>query len=148
MFEMINRFDLSTPVNMINFRLEMVQSRLKKGEPVAETLIRFGVSRRILYKFIKRFKEYGKLGLCNLSKSPLNHGRQTPHEKIKRLFEVYEEHPYFSDYELNEIVSIPRSTIQYIRKKNNLVKIYKPKKLKKKILEELKKDIKKRKKKS
>lgn len=147
MYEMRNRFDLSTPVSIINHRLKMVQAKLTQHQPVEKVLSIFDVSRPILYKFIGRFKTYGKLGLHNISKAPLNHGRQTPHEKVELLFEIHKEHPYFSSYELNEVVDIPISTIQRIHKKRNLRKVYKPKKLKKKILEKLKKDLKKRKKK-
>lgn len=145
MFEMRNRFNLSTPIGMVNHRSKMVQAKLVMHQPVEKVLDMFNVSRPILYKFIGRFKTYGKLGLYNISKAPLNHGRQTPHEKVKLLFDIHKEHPYFSDYELNEITNIAKSTIQRIRVKNKLIKVYKPKKLKKKILEELKKNLQKRK---
>lgn len=145
MFEMRNRFNLSTPSDIVNHRFKMVQAKLVMHQPVEEVLDMFNVSRPILYKFIGRFKTYGKLGLYNISQAPLNHGRQTPHEKVELLFEIHKEHPYFSDYELNEITNIAKSTIQRIRVKNRLIKVYKPKKLKKKILEGLKKNLQKRK---
>lgn len=138
-------FNMDTPTSLVFQRLEMIQEK-KKGEKVLNILNRFNVSKPLFYKFYNRYGEYGKLGLYDLSKAPHNHGRRTTTKKEELLYRLYEQHPYFSSYEFNEIIDIPPSTIQRIFKRNHFVKVYMPKKQKKIILERLKRELQKRRK--
>ena len=141
MFEMGNRFDLNTPTEVVERRLEMIHTRIKKVETVEEILNQYDVSRRIFYKFLKRYHEYGKMGLYNISRAPLRHGRETSPQKVNELVGLHQKHPYFSSYELHDIVPIPANTIQRILKKRGLEKSYMPKAQKKNILQKLKREI-------
>lgn len=137
-------FNMNTPEDLVLQRLEMIQAK-ERGGKVVNILNKSNISKPLFYKFYNRYLKYGKLGLYNLSKAPHNHGRRTSIEKEEYLHQLYKEYPYFSSYELYELVDIPPSTIQRIFKRNNLVKVYKPKSEKKRILERLKKDLPKRK---
>jgi len=141
MFEMRNRFNLQTPKNVVNQRLEMVYMRLNENKPVKEILFKFQISRPVFYKHLNRYKEYGKMGVYNLSRAPLNNGRKTPNIKTTELLNLYNKYPFFSSYELNKLVSIPPATIQRILKRKKCKKIYKSKSEKKKLLEKLKKEL-------
>ena len=141
MFEMGNRFNLSTPLEIVNHRYEMIQHRIKDDASVEEILEKYDVSRPIFYKFFKRYNEYGKLGLHNISRAPLNHGRKTSTKKENDLLTIYPKYPFFSSYELQELVSIPAKTIQKIFKRKGLPKSYLPKSQKKTILERLKRGL-------
>jgi len=118
----------------VNHRYEMIQHRIKDSVSVEEILEKYDVSRPIFYKFFKRYNEYGKLGLHNISKAPLNHGRKTSPEKENNLLVLYQKYPFFSSYELQELVSIPAKTIQKIFKRKKMHKSYLPKSQKKTIL--------------
>lgn len=131
-------FDMNTPDGLIAQRRDMMQAK-DNGEKVKSILEKYNVSRPIFYKFWKRYQKYGELGLHDLSKAPHNHGRRTQVEKEEQFHQLYRDHPYFSSYEFHELVDIPPSTIQRIGKRNNFVKVYKPKNEKKMILENLKK---------
>ena len=141
MFEMRNRFDFSTPAEIVNHRLEMIQARIKDNIRVENILEEYNISRPVFYKFVKRYNEYGKLGLHNISKAPLNHGRKTPLEKENNLLTLYQKYPFFSSYELHELVSIPAKTIQRILRKRAIKKYYLPKSQKKTILQKLKMEL-------
>ena len=133
-------FNMDTPMSLVSQRLEMIQWK-ERGENIVNILNRFNVSKPLFYKFYNRYKGYGKLGLYNLSKAPHNHGRKTTAKKEDLLCRLYKGHPYLSSYELHELVAIPPSTIQRILKRNRFVKVYMPKKEKKLILAELKREL-------
>lgn len=138
------KFNMNTPEDLVLQRFEMIQAK-ERGEKVVNILNKSNISKPLFYKFYNRYVEYGKLGLNNLSKAPHNHGRRTPIDKEEYLYQLYKKHPYFSSYELHELVGIPPSTIQRIFKRNNFVRVYKPKSEKKRILERLKKELQKEK---
>lgn len=133
------QFNLKTPDAIVERRLEFIQKR-ERGEKVAPMLRECNLSEPTFYKFYNRYKKYGKLGLYDLSKAPKHHGRETKKERQEELFELFHEHPYFSTYELNEVINIPQRTISRLLKKKGMQKLYKPKSEKKRILETLKKE--------
>ena len=55
------------------------------------------------------------------------------------LIQLHNKYPYLSSYELSEICKLSYKTIQRIRKKNNIKKVYMPKSQKKTLLMKLKK---------
>ena len=133
-------FNMNTPKEVISHRFEMIKAK-ERGEKIADVLDEYSISRPVFYKIYCRYTEYGIKGLHDLSKAPYNHGRKTPFKKEACLFRLYRQYPFFSSYEYSEIVDIPPSTIQRIVKKNKFVKVYKPKREKKLILDKLKKAI-------
>ena len=141
MFEMRNRFDFDTPPEIVDHRLEMIQVRIKDNVRVEDILEEYNLSRPVFYKFLKRYHDYGKLGLHNFSRAPLNHGRKTLQEKENSLLALCQKYPFFSSYELHELVSIPAKTIQRILRKRAIKKSYLPKSQKKTILQKLRMEL-------
>ena len=136
MFTMLN-ISPNTPESVINHRLAMISER-NHGSTIDDILIKYKTTKPTFYKFYRRYQEYGKMGLHNLSKAPKKHGTKTNAEDEKSLENLFIQHPYFSSYELNQLISLNPRTIQRIIKRKNLKKVYKPKADKKKILEYLK----------
>lgn len=129
----------NTPQELISKRFEMIQAK-EKGEKIDTILTKYGVSRPVFYKFFNRYTEIGLNGLYDLSKAPHNHGLKIDLKDEKKIVGLFHMHPYFSSYEMNELVHINPKTIQRVYKRNHLVKIYKPKREKKHLLEQLKKE--------
>ncbi len=131
------RFSQNTPESTIQHRLKMISER-EQGSAINKIIVKYNTTKPTFYKFYQRYQEYGKMGLQDLSKAPQRHGTKTNKEDEKNLEDLFIQHPYFSSYELNQLVSLNPRTIQRIIKRKNLQKVYKPKAEKKKILEQLK----------
>lgn len=140
MYEMRDMFDLQTPNEIVEARFDMIQGRVKENKQIKDILSVFKVSRPIFYKFYKRFMQYGRLGLHNLSRAPHNHGRKTPKNKETILLQYHSRYPFFSSYEFSQLTGLNPRTIQRIKKRRNLKKTYMPKMEKKLILEKLKRE--------
>lgn len=126
--------------SVVNQRYAMIRQYLKKDMRVKDLLIKYGITGPDFYKFLKRFKKYGEVGLQNLKRGrriPVN--KTSPDQEVK-VISFHRKYPFFSSYEMDEILSLKPRTIQRILKRYNLKKIYKPKPEKKRILERLKKE--------
>ena len=113
----------------------MVQARLKEGHKVEKILSDYGVSRRTFYVNLHKFESEGIKGL----KSRWGEHRKTNKKTEEKFLELFKEHPYFSSYEFSEIISLNARTIQRIIVRKKLTKVYKPKKERKGIFENIKK---------
>lgn len=139
MFEMPN-FNAHTPHHIINTRLAMIRER-GDGAKIDSILVKYKTTKPTFHKFFKRYHQFGKAGLHNLSKAPHNHGTKKSERDEKMVEELFIQHPYFSSYELNQLIPLNPRTIQRIILRRNLKKVYKPKSQKKTILEQLKKEL-------
>jgi len=115
-------------------RYEMVQARLKSGCKIEEILSNYRISRRGFYVNLHKFEKEGIEGL----KSKWGNHRKTDKNLELKFEKLFKEHPYFSSYEFSEIIKINPRTIQRITARKNLSKVYKPKKERMALLEELK----------
>lgn len=131
----------TTPIEVVDQRYEMIQCYLRKEERTINILNKFKVTSPDFYKYLKRFNLYGRVGLQRLKRGAKVPHNKTPSSQEKEVTSLHKKHPYFSSYELNELINLNPRTIQRIYKRNNYVKTYKPKKEKKLILEKLKKAI-------
>lgn len=59
---------------------------------------RFGISRRIGYKWLARYAEEGKAGLADRSRAPHSHPNQTPASVVAALLEFKHQHPKWGAY--------------------------------------------------
>lgn len=131
----------TTPLGVVEQRYKMVQCYLRKEERTIDILNKFKVTSPDFYKYLHRFNLYGRVGLQRLKRGAKVPHNKTPANQERKVASLYKKHPYFSSYELNELIGLNPRTIQRIYKSNNLVKTYKPKEEKKPILEKLKKAI-------
>lgn len=118
-------------------RYGMVQDRLKKGHKIEDILQDYGVSRRTFYVNLHKFEARGINGL----KSKWGEHRRISSNIEQEFKLLFKKHPYFSSYEFSEIIDLNPRTIQRIIIRRNLVKVSKAKKERRKILEELKKNL-------
>lgn len=136
MLQMPN-FNYNTPSHILEHRLAMINER-KQGTNLNSILVKFKTTKPTFYKFYERYDQFGKSGLYDISKAPKNHGTKTDVQTERKIETLFTQHPYFSSYELNELIPVNPRTIQRIIKRNKLKKVYKHKSEKKKILQKLK----------
>jgi len=115
-------------------RYEMVQARLKSGCKIEEILSNYHISRRAFYVNLHKFEKEGIEGL----KSKWGNHRKTDKTIELKFEKLFKEHPYFSSYELSQIIKLNPRTIQRIVIRKNLSRVHKPRKERMKILDELK----------
>ncbi len=130
-----------TLFELVERRYSMIQCYLNKELRVKDILEKFNITSPDFYKYLHRFHSYGKTGLQNIKR-----GAKVPHNKInpqleEEIISLHKKHPYFSSYEINQLLKIVPKTILRVRKRNNLQKSYLPKSQKKTILERLKKEL-------
>src|SRR5262249_43180512 len=74
-------------------RMRFVIAVDAQEEPFAAICRRFGVSRRIGYKWIERYRAAGLEGLVDRSRAPRHHPNQVANEIAERCLAVRHEHP-------------------------------------------------------
>lgn len=139
MFQMPN-FNVHTPNHIIDLRLAMIREK-EEGIKMDSILVKYKTTKPTFYKFFKRYRQFGGAGLHDISKAPQNHGTKTTEKDEEMVKKLFIQHPYFSSYELNQLIPLNPRTIQRIMLRKNLQKVYKPKLQKKRILERLKKEL-------
>jgi putative transposase len=74
-------------------RMEFVVAVRKQEESFAGICRRFGICRRIGYKWLARFEEEGAVGLLDRSRSPRHHPQAIAERIAERCLEVRRSHP-------------------------------------------------------
>jgi transposase InsO family protein len=74
-------------------RMRFMVAVEKREESFAATCRRFGVSRRIGYKWLARFAEEGAAGLLDRSRAPHHHPQAIDPDMIERCLQVRRAHP-------------------------------------------------------
>jgi len=77
----------------VDERMRFVMAVERREEPFAAVCRRFGVSRRIGYKWIERYREAGIEGLVDRSRAPRHHPNQLTNEIAERCLGVRQAHP-------------------------------------------------------
>ncbi len=91
-----NRENVSMPWDINNAmtqRIKFVIDWLQGNESKAEICRRYGVSRRIGYKWVQRYLDEGPSGLGDRSSAPKLHPNQTPQDAVDRVLEMRREYP-------------------------------------------------------
>ena len=73
----------------MQFILEWKDGLESKGEPCR----RYGIQRRIGYKWVQRYQREGPAGLADRSRAPLHHPQQIAPGRVARILEIRAEHP-------------------------------------------------------
>jgi transposase InsO family protein len=79
-------------VTRMSLRLEFVNLAEKEGIPLAEICRRFGISRKIGYKWLERYAMEGIMGLQDRTRRPQNSPRRTPDAMEEAVWAVRQEH--------------------------------------------------------
>ena len=77
----------------VDERMRFVLAVEGQEEAMAAVCRRFGISRRVGYKWLSRYRAAGVAGLEDRSRAPLNHPRAVPVEIAERCLEVRYAHP-------------------------------------------------------
>ena len=82
-------------------RLELVRGAMQPGANISELCRRFGVSRRICYKWVRRFNELGMAGLMDQSRKPHVSPNQTPKAVEEKIIAHRRENPEWGARKIN-----------------------------------------------
>lgn len=74
-------------------RLRFVVDCLSGEETMSELCAAYGISRKIGYKWLGRYREFGPEGLHDRPRAPLNHGRATALDLVERIVAAKETYP-------------------------------------------------------
>ncbi len=77
----------------VDERMRFVVAAQKQEESFAAVCRRFGVSRRVGYKWLARFEEEGAAGLFDRPRVPLHRPQSIAEEVAERCLEVRRAHP-------------------------------------------------------
>ncbi len=74
-------------------RLRFVVDCLSGEETMSALCAAYGISRKIGYKWLGRYREFGPEGLHDRPRAPINHGRATAWDVVERIVAMKEAHP-------------------------------------------------------
>src|SRR5260370_30042826 len=77
----------------VDERMRLVMAAERQEEPFAAVCRQFGVSRRVGYKWLARYREAGVEGLLDRSRAPLNHPHAIAEEVAERCLAARRVHP-------------------------------------------------------
>ena len=93
-------------------RMRFVVAVQKHEESFAAACRRFGVSRRVGYKWLARFEEEGAAGLFDRSRAPLHHPQSIAEKTAEHCLEVRRAHPTWGPIKVRAFLErkLPRTT--------------------------------------
>ena len=77
----------------MDLRLQFVAEVLSAEATMTELCESYGISRRVGYKWVGRYREDGAAGLGDRSRAPLHHGRATAAELTEKIIELRQARP-------------------------------------------------------
>jgi transposase InsO family protein len=110
---------------LMSWRLKMLQRAAERPRSVAQTCRHFGVSRRVFYKWKKRFEAHGAAGLCDQPRVPHRAPRATTAEVVSKILYLREHYHFgagrIADYlKRFHQIAIARSTVHRLLDKHGL----------------------------
>ena len=72
-------------IRLATFRLRVLQDVGERSQNVTQTCRHFGISRKTLYKWKRRFAANGPAGLCDQPRTPHQSPRATPPEVVSKV---------------------------------------------------------------
>ncbi len=73
-------------------------------ESKTELCRRYGIQRRIGYKWVQRYLRDGPAGLANRSRAPLHHPQKLSPERVARILEIRARHPLYGAPKIRAIL--------------------------------------------
>lgn len=117
-----------TVCDAMSVRREFVALAGVEGANMSELCRRFGISRRVGYKWLGRYEADGEAGLADRSRRPRRSPGQTPEAMEARVLELREAHPAWGGRKLRrrlvdlgaEAVPAPSTLTEILRRKGRL----------------------------
>lgn len=109
------------------YRLKIIDWHKSHHNNKSLTARHFGISRREIRNWLKRFNQCGIIGLNNLSKRPHNIRKPTTTiDKVKRIIDLRKQYPAWSKYKVGAILRregkiISDSTVGRVLTRKNLI---------------------------
>lgn len=88
----------------MNWERELWLEEYRAGEAIAEIARRHQISRKALYKWIRRFEEFGNEGLADISRAPHHHPSQVGDLWRERVRAARAQHPRWGPYKLYSLL--------------------------------------------
>ena len=85
-------------------RMRFIHDWQKQEDSMAELWRRYGISRRVGYKWIERYKQDGSEGLQDHSRAPKRHPHQTPVAIEERILALRAKHGYWGPTTLKAVL--------------------------------------------
>ena len=79
--------------NYMTQRELFINDYMKQHDTMAALCRRYGIQRRIGYKWVERYQQNGRAGLEDLSRAPLHHPNRCSPETVERILAIRHEHP-------------------------------------------------------
>src|SRR5712692_4822605 len=89
----------------VDERMRFIQDALSDRFTMSELCARYGVSRRVGYKWVARYEEEGRRGLHDRSRAPHHCPHRIPEEHAELLCELRREHPHWGARKLLRILA-------------------------------------------
>ena len=78
----MNKIELKRKVRL---RLEIIKHAEEVTGNISKTCRYFGISRQTFYKWVRRYKKQGEIGLSDQSKRPHTSPRSTPSDIVSKI---------------------------------------------------------------
>ncbi len=112
-------------VRLTTWRFNVLQHAAAHPWSVARTCRHFGISRKLFYKWKRRFDEHGPVGLCDRSRAPRRSPHATPPEVVSKMLYL-RQHYHFGPGKIADYlkrfhsVSVATSSVHRILGKHGL----------------------------
>ena len=113
--------------NMSNFNLRLQIVKRVEETNISETSRYYGMTRKIVRKWVKRYKEEGLKGLEDRSRAPKHIPHKLNKEEEARIVELRKRHPAWGSRRLIERYHVKgsHSAVNRVIKQNGLMRIKK-----------------------
>ena len=109
------------------YKTKILDWHRKHGNNMSLTARRFGIGRMTLYRWLKRFRHYGLIGLNEYSRRPKNIRKPTtPWNIVIRIVRLRKQYPAWSKYKIGALlkregITVSTSTVARVLKRRNLI---------------------------
>lgn len=114
-------------LSVVEQRYHAVMEVVSARAPVVEVAARYGVSRKTVHAWVRRYREEGLAGLADRSHRPRRHPWQLDERVEALICEMRRNHPRWGPYRLGHelartgVTPPPRSSIYRTLVRNNLI---------------------------
>ena len=116
-------------LSVVEQRYHAVMEVPSAGAPVVEVAARYGVSRKTVHAWVRRYRDDGLAGLVDQSRRPDTSPRQTSVEVERLICEMRREHPRWGAHRIaHELTLVPgigavpsRATVHRVLLRHGLV---------------------------
>jgi transposase InsO family protein len=98
---------------VVDERMRFVIAAAEREETFAALCRRYGVSRRVGYKWLARYQDGGVQGLLDHSRAPRNHPHAIAEEIVERCLEVRRAHPSWGPVKVRAYLERQRPRIEW-----------------------------------